>query len=113
MECRILLAVVVVVAAVAAVAVNGAEDVIKFKIDTLNHPILAGSKTLKSQTRTPILKNYVFKNCGNPKTDLAQVGDIVLGPDPVVFPGTLTVSFAVNITKMVDAPLKVRLGLES
>ena len=63
---------------------------------------------LPEQGRRPQPRNYQFKNCGNPKTDIAKVGNIVLGPDPVHFPGPLHVSFQVNISRTVDAPLKVR-----
>ncbi|KAK3788813.1 hypothetical protein RRG08_029260 [Elysia crispata] len=101
MKHLILLAVVV-----AAVLVSGEDGIVKFKIPLLSHPMFADSKIFTPQEKTPQLTNYVFKNCGDPKTDLAKVGNIVLGPDPVTFPGVLTVSFQVNITKTLDAPLK-------
>lgn len=93
----------VAAAAVVAAAVSRREDVIRFKIDNDNNNALFNEA---HQGRVPRLKNYVFKNCGDSKTDLAQVGNIVLGPDPVHFPGPLTVSFEVNITKTLDAPIK-------
>ncbi|GFS19259.1 ganglioside GM2 activator [Elysia marginata] len=110
MSCAAFLA--VVVAASAAVFVSGKDDVVTFKIDKKLHPLFADSTSVLKQGSAPQLQNYVFKNCGDPKTDLAKVGSIVLGPDPVVFPGPLTVSFQVNITKTLDAPLKGQVVLE-
>ncbi|CAL1535895.1 unnamed protein product [Lymnaea stagnalis] len=62
-------------------------------------------------SKVPGLKTYKYVNCGNPSTDLANLLQLVIGPDPLTFPGPLNVQFSVNIKTLVDAPIKGQLLL--
>ncbi|XP_005110587.2 ganglioside GM2 activator [Aplysia californica] len=49
---------------------------------------------------------FKYTNCGDPNTDLANLKDLTLSPDPLTFPGPLNVQFDADIKSTVDAPLK-------
>ncbi|XP_055895509.1 ganglioside GM2 activator-like [Biomphalaria glabrata] len=70
------------------------------------------TKSEKTPPRKPQLKTYKYINCGDPKKELANLTSLVLGPDPLVFPGALYVEFAVKIHTLVDTPLKADVVLE-
>lgn len=57
------------------------------------------------------LGKYIFKNCGTGK-EIFNIKNLVFGPDPISFPGDLTVSFDGTINSDVDAPLKATVLLE-
>merc|ERR1711917_1884 len=52
------------------------------------------------------LKSYSFRNCLPANQELGYISKLEFGPDPIVFPGPLTVSFTVDIKETLDAPLK-------
>nr|KAG5702684.1 hypothetical protein BaRGS_013321 [Batillaria attramentaria] len=56
------------------------------------------------------LTSYQFKNCASPSNEQFVLSSLTLGPDPLSFPGPLTVAFNGQIKDTVDAPLKCRDG---
>ncbi|PVD34633.1 hypothetical protein C0Q70_05909 [Pomacea canaliculata] len=55
---------------------------------------------------------FSWKNCGQPSKELFVVEKGSISPDPIILPGTLTVTFAGTVNQTLDAPLKVDLTME-
>ncbi|GAB1601740.1 ganglioside GM2 activator-like [Argonauta hians] len=65
------------------------------------HPIKHHYKALETFRQWimthPDLKGFTWSDCGN-STSTFKIKGLTLGPDPLVFPGTLTVGFALDLT---------------
>ncbi|KAH9495929.1 Ganglioside GM2 activator [Bulinus truncatus] len=70
------------------------------------------TKSDQHLNRKPGLKTFKYNNCGNPAYELANLTSLVLGPDPLLFPGVLYVQFAVDVHTVVDTPVKADVLLE-
>jgi len=57
------------------------------------------------------LKSWKFTNCLPTAKEVMIADPVTFGPDPLVFPGPLSVAFTVNFTADVDSPLKTSVYL--
>ena len=58
--------------------------------------------------KKPRLGSWSFKACDDTKKGSFVVNNLDIGPDPLVFPGPLSVAFSVNVVgSTVKSPLKV------
>ncbi|OWF41309.1 Ganglioside GM2 activator [Mizuhopecten yessoensis] len=59
--------------------------------------------------KATMLKDFVFKNCGG---NTGSVFNLTITPDPIRFPGTLTISATVDLKQEISAPLTVVLDMK-
>ncbi|KAK7491165.1 hypothetical protein BaRGS_00017602 [Batillaria attramentaria] len=79
-----------------AIGLPFAPEVVKFSIFEEEEVVI----------RRPRLQSYTYKNCGSPDKELFNLISLNLSPDPLSFPGPLSVNFSGQIKSTVDAPLK-------
>ncbi|XP_021372401.1 ganglioside GM2 activator-like [Mizuhopecten yessoensis] len=66
-------------------------------------------KLLVGSHKATMLKDFVFKNCGG---NTGSVFNLTITPDPIRFPGTLTISATVDLKQEISAPLTVVLDMK-
>ncbi|KAL8604030.1 hypothetical protein ACOMHN_024855 [Nucella lapillus] len=57
------------------------------------------------------VRTFKFSNCMAPASEMCVVNSLVLQPDPLVFPGPLSVSFKATFKDKIDTPLKAVVDL--
>jgi len=55
--------------------------------------------------RSGRLTTFKYNNCGDPTKETANITKLIIGPDPLYFPGPLTVEFAGTSKITVQAPI--------
>ncbi|BFZ15278.1 hypothetical protein BsWGS_18317 [Bradybaena similaris] len=69
-------------------------------------------QTLIQQENPARLTTYKYDNCGNPSKEVGNITSLIIGPDPLQFPGPLYVEFSGVAKQTVQSPITVALLLE-
>ncbi|CAG5129237.1 unnamed protein product [Candidula unifasciata] len=96
--------------ALAVALLQQPKDVISFseeegeKLDFWLHKLI--------QEKSKRLTTFKYNNCGDPTKEVANITTLIIGPDPLVFPGPLRVQFSGIAKQTIQSPVRVALVLE-